>query len=355
MLPAIERVLLIQLRRLGDVVLSTALLDDLHRALPDAAVDVLVARHAAPLLVGHPLIRRRIVLEDRGTLGTARVVRAGRYDAIFDIQGSVRTAMITRASGAPLRVGWKVRSAALAYTHALARGGPAEYVVRRRRRLLELVGIPVGSTLPRITLSTDERRRGESDLRAAGAPAGVRRAAFALLTSSPARDWPVERHAMVANALLARGVTPVVLAAGTPSPVVERMRALCPRAVIVPSLDRDPEREMRRFLGVLASCDVLLSGDTGPAHMADALGVPRVTLYGPTTPAHYAPSIDTMIALRTPGPAVRIRDENRLHRMGHDFFSGVTADMAVEAMQRLLDGSPVRADAAPAGDGAHAD
>jgi ADP-heptose:LPS heptosyltransferase len=339
----IERILLIQLRRLGDVVLSTALLDDLQRAYPGASIDVLVGRHAAPLLAGHPRIRTRIVLEERGTLATARLVRAEGYDAVFDIQGSLRTAMITRASGAPLRVGWKVRAAPLAYTHALARGGAPEYVVRRRRRLLELAGIPVGTSLPRIELSDVERRQGEADLRAAGAPAAGRRVAFALVTSSPARDWRVERFAALGNALLARGVTPVVLAAGTPPAVVDRMRALCPHAVFIPALDRNRDREMRRYLGVIASCDVLLSGDTGPAHMADALGVPRITLYGPTTPQNYAPGLETTIALRTPGPVVRIRDENRLHRAGHDFFSGVTVDMVMEAIASLLDGAPERA------------
>jgi heptosyltransferase-3 len=343
--PRIERILLIQLRRLGDVVLSTALLDDLHRALPQASIDVLVGRHAAPLLAGHPLIRSRIVLEDRGTLGTAHLVRSSGYDAVFDIQGSMRTAMITRASGAPLRVGWKVRAAPLAYTHALPRGGAPEYVVRRRRRLLELAGIPIRDSLPRITLTAHERLQGEADLRSAGAPAVGHRVAFALVTSSPARDWPVERFATLANALLDRGITPIVLAAGTPAAIVGRLRALCPRAILVPALDSNRDREMRRFLGVLAACDVLLSGDTGPAHMADALGVPRVTLYGPTTPENYAPGLATTIALRTPGPAVRIRDENRLHREGHDFFSGVTVDMVMEAIIALLDVAPSRATA----------
>ena len=342
MSPRIQRILLVQLRRLGDVVLSTALLDDLHRALPEAQIDMLVGRHAAPLVAGHPLIRARIVLEDRGTLGTAKLVRASGYDAVFDIQGSMRTAMITRASGAPLRVGWKVRAAPLAYTHSLARGGAPEYVVRRRRRLLELAGIPVNDTLPRITLTAHERLQGEADLRSAGAPPAGHRVAFALITSSPARDWPLDRFATLANALLDRGITPIVLTAGTPNAVSGKLRALCPRAILLPALDSDRDREMRRFLGVLAACDVLLSGDTGPAHMADALGVPRVTLYGPTTPDNYAPGLATTIALRTPGPAVRIRDENRLHREGHDFFSGVTVDMVLNAILALLQSVPAR-------------
>jgi len=84
--------------------------------------------------------------------------------------------------------------------------------------------------------------------------------------------------------------------------------------------------------------------------MADALGVPRVTLYGPTTPDNYAPGLATTVALRTPGPAVRIRDENRMHREGHDFFSGVTVDMVMEASLSLLEIAPERATAG----GAHA-
>jgi ADP-heptose:LPS heptosyltransferase len=339
----IERILLIQLRRLGDVVLSTALLDDLHRALPNASIDMLVGRHAAPLVAGHPLIRKRIVLEDLGTLGTARLVRAANYDAVFDIQGSTRTAMITRASGAPLRVGWKVRASPVAYTHALARSGAPEYVVRRRRRLLELAGIPVGDSLPRIALTDRERLQGEADLRSAGAPPAGHRVAFALVTSSPARDWPLEKFARLGDALLDRGITPIVLSAGAPPAIVARMHSLCPRAIIIPALESDRDREMRRFLGVIASCDVLLSGDTGPAHMADALGVPRVTLYGPTTPENYAPGLETTLALRTPGPAVRIRDENRMHREGHDFFVGVTVDMVMETIIGLLDNAPSRA------------
>jgi ADP-heptose:LPS heptosyltransferase len=350
MSPRIERILLIQLRRLGDVVLTTALLDDLRRAFPDASIDMLVGKHAAPLVATHPLIRNRIILEDLGTLGTARLVRAANYDAVFDIQGSMRTAMITRASGAPLRAGWKVRAAPLAYTHALARGGAPEYVVRRRRRLLELAGIPVGTTLPRIVMSDRERLQGEADLRSAGATSAGHRVAFALVTSSPARDWPIDRFAALGNALLDRGVTPVVLAAGTPAAIVGRMRSLCPRAVFVPALDGDRDREMRRFLGALAGCDVLISGDTGPAHMADALGVARVTVYGPTTPQNYAPGLATTVALRTPGPAIRIRDENRLHRAGHDFFSGVTVDMVMNEIVGLLDNAPTRA----ATSGAHA-
>ena len=251
--------------------------------------------------------------------------------------------MITRASGAPLRVGWKVRAAPLAYTHALARGGAPEYVVRSGAGCSSWRGSRPVPRSRALTLTTRSACQGESGPALGGRP----RRETARRTRAR-HEQPGARLAGGSIRLPRRRaprprVTPVVLAAGVPTPVVERMRAACANAVIVPALDRNRDREMRRFLGVLAACDVLVSGDTGPAHMADALGVPRVTLYGPTTPQNYAPGIATTIALRTPGPAISIRDENRMHRAGHDFFSGVTVDMVMDAIVRLLNNAPARA------------
>src|SRR5918911_278473 len=170
MLLAIPRgILLIQIRYLGDVVLSTALLEDLRCALPGAAMDFLVGETAAPLLLEHPLIRERIVLDVDHPAAMWRRVRARHYDWVIDVQGNLRTAMLTRLSGAPVRVGWRVRAWPLAYTHAPPRGGGPEYVVRERRRLLELVGVPASSAGPRLYLSAEERDRGERDAIAAGA------------------------------------------------------------------------------------------------------------------------------------------------------------------------------------------
>ena len=240
--------------------------------------------------------------------------------------------MITRASGAPLRVGWKVRAAPLAYTHALARGGAPEYVVRRRRRLLELAGIPVSDSLPRITLATHERLQGEADLRSAGAP---RRAIALHSRSSRAARRAIGRSSdspRSRNALLDRGITPIVLMAGTPNAVVGRMRALCPRAILVPALDGNRDR-----------------GDAPLSRRARRVRRPRFRRHGPGAHGRRARRA-ARDALRSNDARElragarddhrasyarsggRIRDENRMHRAGHDFFSGVTVDMVMDAI-----------------------
>src|SRR6185312_6447268 len=168
-----QRVLLIQLRRLGDVVLSTALLEDLRRAFPDAQLDYLVGQEAAPLVAGHPLVHERIVFDANRTLAMWREIRARRYDWVVDVQGSLRTAMLTRASGAPVRLGWRMGAWRL--------------------------------SVPRIHLSEDERLSGERAARSAGAVPDARRVGMLLSTREPAKDWSIEEFGAAARALLRDG------------------------------------------------------------------------------------------------------------------------------------------------------
>jgi ADP-heptose:LPS heptosyltransferase len=331
-----RRVLLVQLRRLGDVVLTTALLEDLHRAIPGVEVDFLVGPEAAPLVAGHPLIHERIVYDPARTVAMWGEVRARRYDWVVDVQGNLRTALVARASGARVRVGWRMRGWPLFYTHAYPRGnvatqGAPEYVVRERQRLLELIGIPVGPSRPSLHLSLEERARGERDARAAGASPYTPRVGFVLSTRDPAKDWSAEGFGAVAAALAADGVTPVIFQTPDDAARIAHVRAMASGAVVVPPLD------LRRFLGVLATCRVFVSGDTGPAHMADALGVPRVTIFGPTAPEAWTPGLSTTVAVRgARARVVRLRDRARLLAQGHDFTGDITPEMVLEPVRALL-------------------
>lgn len=329
--PLPRRVLLIQLRRLGDVVLTTALLDDISSAFPDAAVDFLVGPAAAPLLAGHPRIRERIVFDADRRRAMTREVRARRYDWVVDMQGSLSTSLLARASGASVRLGWRVRGWPLWYTHAKSRNGPVEYVVRERRRLLELAGVTVGDSLPSIYLSEEELELGERDARASGAPGGTRRVGILLSTREPAKDWNIEGFASVAAALSADGVAPIIFQTSGDEERIGLIRERVPDAAIVPPLG------LRRFLGVLASTSVFLSGDTGPAHMADALGVPRVTIFGPTPSIAWSPGLPTTVPVQGDGArTVRMRDRASMLADGHDFTAGVTPEMVLGHVRRLL-------------------
>ena len=325
-----RRVLLIQLRRIGDVVLSTALLEHLHRTFPDVRLDFLVGTAAAPLIAGHPLVHERIVYDPQRALAMWREVRARGYDWVVDVQGSLRTALLARASGAPVRLGWRIGLWRLWYTQARRRGGAPEYVARERARLLELAGVPITDTLPRLYLSPEERERGERDARSAGAVPGVPRVGLLLSTREAVKDWPAERFAAVAAALLREGVAPLVLTAPGDAPRVARVRAAAPEAVVLPEL------QIRRLMGVLATCRVLVSGDTGPAHIADALDVPRVTVFGATSPVSWMPGTPT--AVPVVGRRARVLGARERGRppADADFTGDVTPEVVLAPVRRLL-------------------
>jgi lipopolysaccharide heptosyltransferase II len=288
-----DRILLIQDRRIGDVVLSTALLEDLAAAYPSAAIDFLVGAAAAPVLRGHPLIHETVVLRRGNVLRMWREIRARRYDIVIDVQGNGRTAMITRASGARARVGWDVRGRGWLYSHRVPRERELRYVVHDRQRLLHAVGIPTQAQLPKLYLSEEEREAGESMLKAAGATGGRVRVALVLVTRGSAKNWPIANFAALSSALLRGGRAAVLLPGPGEEAAVTAFHAAGGTAHVAPPTD------IRTSMALIAGCSVFLSADTGPAHIATALGVPRVTLYGPTSPRAWDPGVPTAVSLRS--------------------------------------------------------
>jgi ADP-heptose:LPS heptosyltransferase len=333
-IPVPSRILIIQIRRLGDVVLSSALLEDLHRAFPHARLDFLVGRAAEPLLREHPLIHERIVLDREHVVRMWRLVHERRYDWIIDVQSNPRTAMLSLASGVRVRAGWDVRGWGWVYTHRLSRHRSPEYVVRERQRLLELLGVPVAPAMPRLYLSASERARGEAECRELGAAPDRPRVGLVLGSQDAARTWRTEAFADVADALAARGCVPILFHMPGDDARVQAFRARTSSAVVAHVPD------LRRFLGMLSTCRLFVSANTGPAHMADALGVPRITVFGSTSPVQWAPALDRVAIVRDERvPVMSLREAERLGADGRDLTAGVTPAMVLEQVHRLLDGS----------------
>ena len=285
---------MVQLRRLGDVVLTTALLDDLHRAFPHTPIDFLVGDRASPLLEHHPLIRERVVYDRHHPTRTWRMVRSRRYDWIVDPQSSPRTAPLALVSGSPVRAGFGVRGWGWVYTHRLPRAGrPSEYVARERQRLLEMLGVTVGAPRTSLALTAEERAAGRRLLTQRGVRAGTPVVGLVLSAGEPGKEWPTGHFAMLGDDLAAAGVQVVLFEMPGDASKAARVRegSRAPIHIAVPDL--------RDFMGALAACEVLVSADTGPAHIATALRVPRVTVFGPEPPSAWAPMNDpTVVALR---------------------------------------------------------
>ncbi|MBC7789440.1 MAG: glycosyltransferase family 9 protein [Anaerolineae bacterium] len=325
-----KRILLIQLRRLGDVILTAGLLSDIRRAHSHWEVDFLTSASAEPLLRQHSQISRLIAYDKRHPIRMIRDIRGRQYDWVIDVQSNPRTAVLTGASGAQVRAGWDIGFWSWVYTHTLPRsGGRTVYVLRERQRFLELLNVPVGSPTTRLEITDQERSRAEELIAAAQVPLDVPRVGMVLSVTEPVRQWPVERFGELAAALALEGVVPLVMQNPGDAPVVARLRSLCPSVAIVPTAD------LRTLMATIASCSVFVSGDTGPAHMATALGVPRVTIYGPTDPDAWNPGLPTTIIVRDPAASI-MRTKDWASAGEHAGITGVSSATVLENVRGLL-------------------
>lgn len=292
-----RRILLIQDRRMGDVVLSAALLEDIAAAEPEAAIDFMVGAPAAPLLQHHPLISELMILDKDHVVRMWREVRARGYDLVIDVQGNMRTAMITRASGARVRVGWKGAGRSLLYTHRVPREHNLRYVVQDRQRLLQAVGMHTAAVLPRLHITDAEAAEGVQALRQLGVDTSQTVVGVMLSTRDPVRDWPVRHFIELSRLLADAGVVTVVFPGGQDTARIDEFQGGGGQAVVAPNV------AIRPLMGLIRACSLFVSPDTGPAHIATALGVPRITLFGPSSPQGWSPGLPTTVALRSGGDA----------------------------------------------------
>ncbi len=292
------RVLIVRLGALGDIVHAIPAAAALRRAFPAARIDWLVsARHAAILdLV--TAIDRRLIVNDRGGASggmsmpaAVREMRRAQYDVAIDLQGLLKSALLARASGAARVVGFaapyaRERFAPLLYTDTWnpgARGmydpGESRHVVALNLGLLSVAGVnaPVVE-FPIKAIESDAARTMQRQT-------GGRYALVNPGAAWPNKRWPPARLAAVAAELSVRhGLMSVVLWGPGEEALAAEVVAGAGGAALL-----SPKTGIADLVALARGAALMVSGDTGPLHIAAAVGTPIVGIYGPTRPARNGP------------------------------------------------------------------
>jgi len=130
------KILIVQLRRIGDVLLATPVLEYLKQTIPGVEIDFLVEPAAAPGLLNNPHSNEILIYDPHKSLSEIKRVRRHKYDAVVDFLSNPRSAYITGFSGAKWRVGFKKRLLFLFYNVAIPIPRAPEYVAKRKIRLI---------------------------------------------------------------------------------------------------------------------------------------------------------------------------------------------------------------------------
>ena len=355
---SIERIFIRGTNWLGDAVMTTPALRRLRSSFPAAHIALLATPRTADLFTAAPFVDEIIVYRRReeglkAFTAAVRDLRARRFDLALLFQNAFEAALLARLGGVPVRIGYGVQGRSALLTHRLHHT-PDHRNRHQTHDYLDLViaaehdcGLALNiekDITPSLTATAAHRTAATSLLQGHGiAPESVCHLSSAIsnplivlntgATNSRAKCWPADYFAALADRLIEQLNARIVLI-GAPS---ERAQA---EGVIAQMKQRGAinlagATTMTELIGVLDRAALIVSNDTGPAHIAAALGRPTLTIFGPTNEFETAPLGPQAQIIRAPG----IECARCMHRdcpIDHRCLTRIAADDVLQQSLKLL-------------------
>lgn len=329
-----QRFLLVRLGSMGDIIHALPAAAALRDTFPAAQIDWAVEPRWVRLLKGNPDLNTVVAanrLSALGMLATLQAVRAPRYTCVIDFQALYKSALLAFASGAPRRIGFsssyaREGPASILYTERLNPRGP--HKVDHNLTLVMAAGAQKPQRV-RFPLTID--REDEDAVARELEKHGVRE--FFVLNPGggwQSKCWPAEGYGQLHRELAKRfgwrGV--VTFGPGEESLAQAVVRAAGDPAAVALPLPLGP------LMALLKRAKFVVSADTGPLHVASALGAPVVGLYGPTDPARNGPYSRSDIVVRNPHASVTSYRREASYSAG---MLSITVNQVVAAIERRLE------------------
>ncbi|HXV65080.1 MAG TPA: lipopolysaccharide heptosyltransferase I [Vicinamibacteria bacterium] len=292
--------LVVRLSSLGDLVHTLPAVSALRRGFPDSRIDWLVERRHSEVLRDNPdidevievdtlawrrrLLSRRTWSEIRSSV---RRIRARRYDAVLDLQGTIKSSVSSFLAKGNRRIGFaddqlKERVAGWLYTERVHPNGNRAHAIDRHLYLLTALGIESDRRSFPIAVSEEVESVGRATL------SGLGLTDFVVVNpggSWTTKRWSPEKFGALAAAIYREWKLPTLITWGPGEQGLARevAEASASAAQVAPATS------LREMMPLVRKARLLVSGDTGPMHVASALGVPVVGIFGPTDPARNGP------------------------------------------------------------------
>lgn len=316
---------------IGDAVMSLPVLRALRAAHPGDSLAVLARRGPAAIYRAEGSADR--VLERSGFLRDAAALARGRYDEAWLLPNSFRAAAIAFLSGTRRRVGYATDRRGALLTDPLAPPDGTRHQLRDYDALLESRGVAPDAGAPALPVPEAAARRAETALAAAGLDSPTANGLVLLAPGSAAAEtkrWPAQRFGALGDRLAERRWSAAVVV-GPNELALGAAVSSCARAPLpVLGADLDPVE----LAALAARAKLLVTNDSGPMHLAAAVGTPVVAFFGPTDPGRTAPSgVPARVLDRYVFCSPCFRDECPYE---HQCMQEITVDMALRACEELL-------------------
>jgi heptosyltransferase III len=335
-LPPNANVLIVRLRSIGDVVLTLPALQALHDWRPDLRIHMLVEPLSAPLLEGHPAIAEVIVL--RKFWETVRLLRRRDFAIAFNMHGGPTSAFLTRLCGAPVRVCWAQRQFSSFYNvhvpiHFPVAGRIEMHTAEHRLQQFLYTGLPEEPLPPaKVYFNPDAAERVRRKLAEKGIGPDQPYAVIRPGASQANKRWPTERFAAIAQWLReAYGIATVVnLGPGDEEIEAGVRKHFSSIAPILNTLD------LRGLIALLAGSSLFVGNDTGPTHIAAALGKKCVVVFGASDSKVWSPWKTEYRLIENPFPCKQC-PQGKCESLGvSQCILSISVDEVREACEALL-------------------
>jgi len=327
-----RRILVIKLRAVGDVILSTIVTRNLRLAYPAAVIHFLTETPCMEVLKGNPFIDGVLEYNRKSMSGAGliRAVRRGEYDLVIDLFGNPRTALLTRLSGARLRAGFRFRWRRYAYNILAEPRGNKVHNTQFNLDALTPLGIAIQDRSIYFSFDDEDARYVDSFL-PDGWGGGSLRVCINTGGGWYTKRWGLDRFAALADRLSEEYSARIVIPWGPGQlPEAEEIRKRMTRDAFIP-----PATTLRQLGALIKRCSIIVTNDSGPMHIASAVGTPVLGIYGPTDPVLQGPYGDNHVVVRNEGLQC-LGCNLTACPIGHPCMLGLSVETVLAGVRQLL-------------------
>lgn len=340
------RILMVRLSSIGDVVHTLPALSALRRRFPDATIDWLVETRHRDVLLSNPDVSELVEVDTLGwrkrlfspatwkeIAASVREIRKREYDVVLDLQGTIKSSVAARLAKSDRRVGFainalKEKPAGVLYSERVSVNGTPRHMIDRHLRLLSALEIESDERAFPIVVPKEMEQRAVRELESLGL------ADYVVLNpggSWGTKRWDPGKFGTLAAAIADEWRLPslVIWGPGEEELAHEIVAGSGKSAKLA------PRTGIRDVIPYIRRARLFVSGDTGPMHIASALGVPVVGVFGPTDPARNGPfgAGDEVVWKKPPcGPCYK----HRCPGYGTVCMTSIEVDDVLEAVRKRL-------------------
>lgn len=337
-----ERILCIKLKHIGDVLLMTPAIRALHQAWPGSRIAALVPRGTEGVLAGNPDLDEVLVLDrGEGWRGNWRIIRAlRRYapDLVLEMGQGDREAVLGWLSGARQRVGyaprWSGQWRRVLLSRMIAWNGRT-HVIESNVELVRACGIPATADRPVLVVEPGARARMAAHLESAGLRPNQPLVVVHPVSRWLFKAWPETGCAEVIRHLVGQAGVAVAVTSGPEAKEMDAARRILAGAG-VPAIDLVGRTTLIDLAAVLERAQLFLGVDSAPMHMAAALGVPVLALFGPSGEHHWGPWGEGHVVLASPYLCRPCGRDGCLGTKVSDCLEALSAQTVIRAAEPFL-------------------